>query len=239
MIFRGRKQRFCFRLFYFLLMLIRLKGEGYKQAKIIRQLLPTSSNLMKALTKKQYRTLTDLVKACQHNDPRAQTLFYNKFRTDFMRICVRFARTRMEAEDIYQESFVKIFRHIHDVQNLESIESWMRSVVTRTGINYYHRTTKKEAMNHSMDMSPMDFESNDHISIVDKLSTGIVHEMIAQLPEGYKKIVNLHLIDGYSHIEIAQALSITDSTSRSQLLRGRNLLMKKLRKQGISGYEMP
>jgi len=63
--------------------------------------------------------------------------------------------------------------------------------------------------------------------------------MIAQLPEGYKRIVNLHLIDGYSHIEIAQTLRITDSTSRSQLLRGRNLLMKKLKKQGISGYEIP
>jgi RNA polymerase sigma factor (sigma-70 family) len=194
---------------------------------------------MKASIKKNYGTLTDLVRACQNNDPRAQTLFYNRFRTELMRICVRFARTRMEAEDIYQESFVKIFRHIHDVQNLESIESWMRAVVTRTAINYYHRTTKKEAMNHSMDMSPMDFESNDHTNIIDMLSLGIVNEMIAQLPEGYKKIVNLHLIDGYSHIEIAQTLRITDSTSRSQLLRGRNLLMKKLKKQGISGYEIP
>lgn len=194
---------------------------------------------MKASIKKNYGTLTDLVRACQNNDPRAQTLFYNRFRTELMRICVRFARTRMEAEDIYQESFVKIFRHIHDVQNLESVESWMRAVVTRTAINYYHRTTKKEAMNHSMDMSPMDFESNDHTNIIDMLSLGIVNEMIAQLPEGYKKIVNLHLIDGYSHIEIAQTLRITDSTSRSQLLRGRNLLMKKLKKQGISGYEIP
>lgn len=194
---------------------------------------------MKASIQKNYRTLTDLVRACQNNDPRAQTLFYNRFRTELMRICARFARTRMEAEDIYQESFVKIFRHIHDVQNLASIESWMRAVVTRTAINYYHRTTKKEAMNHSMDMSPMDFESNDHNSIIDMLSLGVVNDMIAQLPEGYKKIVNLHLIDGYSHIEIAQTLRITDSTSRSQLLRGRNLLMKKLKKQGISGYEIP
>lgn len=194
---------------------------------------------MKTSIKKNYRTLTDLVTACQNNDPRAQTLFYNRFRTELMRICGRFARTRMEAEDIYQESFVKIFRHINDVQNLESTESWMRAVVTRTAINYYHRTTKKEAMNHSMDMSPMDFESNDHTCIIDRLSAGVVSDMIAQLPEGYQRIVNLHLIDGYSHIEIAQTLSITDSTSRSQLLRGRNLLMKKLRQQGISGYEMP
>ncbi|GGM90756.1 DNA-directed RNA polymerase sigma-70 factor [Dyadobacter beijingensis] len=194
---------------------------------------------MKASIKKNYRTLTDLVKACQNNDPRAQTLFYNRFRSELMRICNRFARTRMEAEDIYQESFVKIFRHIHDVQNIESIESWMRSVVTRTAINYYHRTTKKEIHNHSMDVAPLDFESNDHISMVDRLGMGIISEMISQLPDGYKKIVNLHLIDGYSHIEIAETLSITDSTSRSQLLRGRNLLMKKLRKYGISGYEMP
>lgn len=194
---------------------------------------------MKTSAKKNYRTLTDLVRACQNNDPRAQTLFYNRFRTELIRICTRFARTRMESEDIYQESFVKIFRHIHDVNNIESIESWMRSVVTRTAINYYHRTTKKEAQNHSMDMAPMDFESNDHISIVDQLSIGMINEMISELPEGYKKIVNLHIVDGYSHIEIAETLSITDSTSRSQLLRGRNLLMKKLKKCGISHYEMP
>lgn len=197
------------------------------------------SQLMKASTKKSYRTLTDLVIACQNNDPRAQTIFYNRFRTEMMRICQRFAHTRMEAEDIYQESFVKIFRHIQSVQSPESIESWMRSVVTRTAINYYHRVTKKEAMNHSMDMVQMDFESNDHVSMVDKLGMGIISEMIAQLPEGYKKIVNLHLIDGYSHIEIAQKLAITDSTSRSQLLRGRHLLMKKLKAYGIGGYEMP
>jgi RNA polymerase sigma factor (sigma-70 family) len=185
------------------------------------------------------RTLTDLVRACQNNDPRAQTLFYNRFRTELIRICSRFAKTRMEAEDIYQESFVKIFRHIHDVQNLESVESWMRSVVTRTAINYYHRTTKKEVMNHSMDMTPMEFESNEHSSLIDKLSIGIVNEMIAELPDGYRRIVNLHLVDGYSHIEIAKTLSITDSTSRSQLLRGRNLLMKKLKEVGITGYEVP
>jgi len=193
---------------------------------------------MKASLKKNYRTLTDLVAACQHQDQRAQTLFYNRFRTDLMRICMRFARTRMEAEDIYQESFVKIFRHIRDVQNPDSIESWLRSVVTRTAINSYHRH-KKEAMNHSMDLSPMDFESNDHTCMIDRLSAGVIDETIAQLPDGYKRIVSLNLIDGYSHIEIAAALSITDSTSRSQLLRGRNLLMKRLRKQGITGYEMP
>ncbi|WP_353719803.1 RNA polymerase sigma factor [Dyadobacter sp. 676] len=194
---------------------------------------------MKTSTKKNYRTLSDLVSACQNHDPRAQTIFYNRFRSELMRICSRFARTRMEAEDIYQESFVKIFRYLNDVQNLESIESWMRSVVTRTAINYYHRTTKKEVLNHSIDMAPLDLESNDHISIVDRLNMGLINEMISKLPEGYKKIVNLHLIHGYSHIEIAKTLSITDSTSRSQLLRGRNLLMKRLKEQGISGYEMP
>lgn len=194
---------------------------------------------MKASVKKHYGTLTDLVKACQNNDPRAQTLFYNCFRTELINICARFAKTRAEAEDIYQESFVKIFRHIHDIKNVESVESWMRSVVVRTAINYYNRITKKEARHYSIEFSPADPESRDYERIIDQISIGVVNEAIGQLPDGYRKIVNLHLIDGYSHVEIAKALSISDSTSRSQLLRGRNLLVKKLREQGISNYEMP
>lgn len=194
---------------------------------------------MKSSATKNYRTLTDLVKACQNHDPKAQTLFYNRFRSELINTCSRFAKTKAEAEDIYQESFIKIFRHIHDIKNLESVESWMRSVVVRTAINYYNRTTKKEVRNYSMDFTPGEFESKDYEGIIDQISIGVINDVIRQLPDGYRKIVNLHLIDGYSHVEIAKTLSISDSTSRSQLLRGRNLLMKKLRENGISQYELP
>ncbi|SEI52689.1 RNA polymerase sigma-70 factor, ECF subfamily [Dyadobacter sp. SG02] len=192
---------------------------------------------MKFFLNKKYNTLTDLVKACQRLDPRAQTVFYERYKSELIGICLRYAKTKAEAEDIYQESFIKVFKHIDEVINPETIDSWIKSVVIRTAINYYHRTTKLETRHVSADAYAIDVEAERHDLIIERISVNELREIIGQLPDGYRIIINLHLIDGYSHVEIAKMLSISDSTSRSQFLRGRNLLIKKLQQAGISRYE--
>lgn len=192
---------------------------------------------MKFFLNKKYDTLTDLVRACQRLDPRAQTVFYDRYKSELIAICLRYAKTKAEAEDIYQDSFIKVFKHIDEVKNPETIDSWIKSVVIRTAINYYHRTTKMELQHISADAYAINMEADRYDLIFEKMSLDELREIIGQLPDGYRIIVNLHLIDGYSHVEIAKMLSISDSTSRSQFLRGRNLLMKKLQQAGISKYE--
>ncbi|MCE7061972.1 RNA polymerase sigma factor [Dyadobacter sp. CY343] len=192
---------------------------------------------MKFFPSKKYSTLTDLVKACQRLDSRAQTIFYERYKSELIGICLRYAKTKAEAEDIYQESFIRVFKYIDQVKNPESIDSWIKSVVIRTAINYYHRTTKLENLHISADAHAIDFEGDQHEGIIERLSVDELREIIGQLADGYRMIINMHLIDGYSHVEIAEMLSISDSTSRSQFLRGRNILIKKLREAGITRYE--
>jgi RNA polymerase sigma factor (sigma-70 family) len=194
---------------------------------------------MKFFLNKKYSTVEELVKACQKLDPKAQTVFYDRYKSGLIGICLRYAKTKAEAEDIFQESFIKVFNNLNELKNIESIDGWIKSIVIRTAINYYHRTTKIEIRHHSIESLSTEQQSGDYDTIIDQININDLREIIRQLPEGYQIIINLHLIDGYSHVQIAEMLSISDGTSRSQFSRGRNLLMKKLQEYGITKYETP
>ena len=143
----------------------------------------------------------------------------------------------MEAEDIFQEAFIKIFNNIQDLKDPESVDSWVKVTVVRTAINYYHRTTKQQDLNGSIHNMDIQLESDDYEKIVDQLNVEDLLAIINELPDKYRTIINLHLIDGYTHAEIGELLSIPDATSRSQFMRGRNLLLKKLELKGIVHHE--
>lgn len=193
---------------------------------------------MKFFRNKKYSSLTDLVLACQRLEPNAQAVFYDRYKSRLIGVCLRYAKTKTEAEDIFQEAFVKVFRNLNEVKEIEAIDSWVKTTVIRTAINYYNRVTKEEELHSSLDDFKSEFESKDYEKIIDQLNIEVLLDIINQLPDGYRMIINLHLIDGYTHTEIARMLSITDGTSRSQFLRGRNLLIKKLQEQGIKQYEI-
>lgn len=186
----------------------------------------------------KYKTLTDLVHACQKQDARAQTVLYERYKTKLAGVCARYARTDAEAEDIFQDSLVKVFRFIQELKEPESVDSWVKSVVVRTAINYYNRTTKTETLSVSLDLLGNDPENDDYGRIIDQIDMAVLMEVINQLPDGYRIVINMHLIDDYTHVEIAKMLSIAESTSRSQYMRGRNLLLMKLQELGITQNEI-
>lgn len=186
---------------------------------------------------KKYKCLTDLVHACQQQEPRAQTVLYERYKGKLMGICVRYARSQAEAEDIFQESFLKVFAKINDLKEPACIDRWVKSVVVRTAINYYHRTTRLELKSTSLENLENELESTDYEHIISQTSMEVLLRLINSLPDGYRLIINLHLIDGYTHSEIAGMLSIADSTSRSQFMRGRDLLIQKMKKLGINYHE--
>ena len=192
---------------------------------------------MKFFRSKKYADLTSLVKSCQKQDPRAQTLFYERYKSRLTGVCLRYAKTRAEADDIFQEAFIKIFDNIQELKDPEAADSWVKVTVIRTAINYYHRTTKQQQLHDSLDNVEIQLDSGDYEKLMDQLDVNDLLAMINELPDGYRTIINLHLIDGYTHIEIAKMLSISDGTSRSQFMRGRNLLLKKLELKGILHHE--
>jgi RNA polymerase sigma factor (sigma-70 family) len=193
---------------------------------------------MKLFRSKKYSSLPDLVLACQRQEASAQTAFYDRYKGRLLGVCERYAKTKAEAEDIFQEAFIKVFRSLNEVRDLGAIDSWVKSVVIRTAINYYNRTTKEQQLHSSIENVQYEYESDDYERIIDQLNVEVLLAMINQLPDGYRMVINLHLIDGYTHQEIGGMLSISDGTSRSQYLRGRNLLMKKLQEKGITQYEI-
>jgi RNA polymerase sigma factor (sigma-70 family) len=187
---------------------------------------------------KKYATLTDLVHACQRQDPRAQTHLYDRYKGRFMGICLRYARSLAEAEDIFQESFLRVFAGIGEIKTPEAMDAWVKSVVVRTALNYYHRTTLLELKNEPLEGLRTEPENRgEYENIIGRLDMETLLGIINRLPDGYRLIINLHLIDGYTHSEIATLLSIADSTSRTQYMRGRNLLMTKLKELGITCHE--
>lgn len=180
-----------------------------------------------------------MVRACQRLDPKAQTIFYDRYKSELTAICSRYAKTKAEAEDIYQESFIKVFNNLSEVADPSAIDAWIKSIVIRTAINYYHRTTKNELRSAGSEDHMAMVESDDYERIIETMRLNDLRDIISKLPDGYRIIINLHLIDGYSHVEIAEMLNISDSTSRSQFYRGRNLLIRKLQQYGINNYEIP
>lgn len=194
---------------------------------------------MKFFRGKKYGTLNELVIGCQRLEASAQTEFYKKYKAKLIGVCIRYAKTHAEGEDIFQEAFIKVFKNIAEVREIESIDSWVKSVVIRTAINYYNRTTRQQLLHIDLDNSDTSFQTEDYESLIDRMDTAVILNIIAQLPDGYRVIVNLHLIDGYTHAEIATMLSIADGTVRSQYHRARNVLMKKLQEIGVNRYEIP
>ena len=167
----------------------------------------------------------ELIEHCLENDPRAQEFLYKRFSRRMYGVCLRFARNTLEADDILQEGFIKVFSFLKDFRHDGSLEGWIRRTIVNTAINYYN-SKQNEWNETSIDKA----ESYQSVSedILDKISTADLLNLIQELPEGYRMVFNLYIIEGYNHQEIAEMLKISENTSKSQLSRARMALQERL-----------
>jgi len=175
-----------------------------------------------------------LIKRCKKNDRKAQNLLYETYKGRLMGICMRYAQDREEAEDMFQEAFVKVFKSIDQLKDAQALTGWVCSIGVRTAINYYHKVVKHRYHDDSADVQ---VGNEDDIGILDSLTNEQIVKAIEGLPVGYRQVFNLYVIDGYSHKEISQMLEITEGTSKSQLSRAKGLLKQSLEQIGIRRYE--
>ncbi len=170
----------------------------------------------------------DLIDKVLSKDAKAQELLYKRFAAKMYALCLRYARHQMEAEDLLQEGFIKVFAHIHEYGFNGSFEGWIRRIFTNNAIN---AVNKKQFKNEIYLPDNNDSLATHEVGIIDKISEQELIALISTMPIGYKTIFNLYVIDGYSHLEIGEMLNITESTSRSQLTKAkkylRNLLSNK------------
>jgi RNA polymerase sigma-70 factor (ECF subfamily) len=161
---------------------------------------------------------------------------YDLFRPKVFGLCRRYTRCKEEAEDVFQEAFIRIFRSIAQVQDAEHLEQWIRRITVNAAVSYYHKNKRHQNLHDITDYHTQ-HTSDDYVLILSKFSDEQLVEIINELPDGYRLVFNLYEVEGYSHSEIADMLSISEATSRSQLNRAKQTLRCKLKAIGVEKYE--
>ncbi len=162
-----------------------------------------------------------ILKGCLNNNAAAQRELYNKYSSKMLAVCYRYGHNREDAEDMLQEGFIKVFLQIHTFENRGAFEGWIRRIVVHTCINILKKNKK---FNESVDIIYATAIQVREESVSAIIQAKQVVECIRILPIGYRTVLNLYAIEGYSHREIANMLDIEESTSRSQYTRAKAML---------------
>jgi RNA polymerase sigma-70 factor (ECF subfamily) len=162
-----------------------------------------------------------ILKGCLQNEPAAQRELYNRYSPKMLSVCYRFAHNREDAEDMLQEGFIKIFSQMHTFGNRGAFEGWIRRIIVHTCINILKKNKK---FNESVDIIHATGAMVREESVPSIVQAKQIVECIRMLPIGYRTVLNLYAIEGYSHREIGMMLDIEESTSRSQYTRAKAML---------------
>lgn len=171
-----------------------------------------------------------LLHGCIKNNPVAQRALYDKYSHKMFAVCYRYAHNREDAEDMLQEGFIKVFSQIHKFENRGALEGWIRRIMIHTCINILK---KNKRFNESVDLIHAGSLHVREDSIPSIVQAKEVVECIRMLPLGYRTVLNLYAIEGFSHKEISTILDVEESTSRSQYTRAKAMLEDILLKKNI------
>lgn len=168
----------------------------------------------------------DVVAQCKANDRKAQMALYKQYCDGMFRVAMRFLKNADDAEDVLQEAFIKAFQKIHQYQGEVTFGAWLKRIVVNKCIDFLksrHQNHVELAEHHMHLVEDGDWTVEETISMEE------VREAIAQLPEKYRFVVLLFLMEGYDHGEIAGILDITETSCRTRLLRGKGYLKELLK----------
>ena len=162
----------------------------------------------------------DFITACVRKERWAQKLLYEKHFSKMMGVCLRYSDNKEDALDILHEGFIKIFRNISKYQPGTSLSAWIRRIMVNTAIDYYRKNIRRrtENLDQAYDVSSREADA------ISQYTENEILEAVQTLSPAYRTVFNLYVIEGYSHREIAEMLDITESTSRSNLVKARSKL---------------
>ena len=162
-----------------------------------------------------------ILQGCLKNQAAAQRELYQRYSPKMLAVCFRFAHNREDAEDMLQDGFIKVFLQIHTFRSKGAFEGWIRRIMVHTCINHLK---KNKRFNESVDLIQASSAQVREESIPSIVQAKQIVDCIRLLPIGYRTVLNLYAIEGYSHKEISGMLDIEESTSRSQYTRARQML---------------
>ena len=164
--------------------------------------------------------LEQLIENCKNNDRQAQSELYKLYSSKLFSVCLKYSRNSVEAEDNLQDAFLTIFEKINQFKQKGSFEGWLKRITVNTVLQRY----RKEKV---FDIITEDIVEDNDIDIDDNdVSIDYLLNIIQELPDRYRLVFNLYVMDGYSHNDIAQLLEINIGTSKSNLARARQILKK-------------
>ena len=166
----------------------------------------------------------DLISACVRKERWAQKMLYEEHYPKMMGVCLRYAGSQDEALDILHEGFIKVFKNVGKYEPGTSLYSWIRRIMVNTAIDYYRKMVRRRTddIETAYTVSASDADALSQISEQEILAS------VQELSPAYRAVFNLYVIEGFSHREIGDLLGITESTSRSNLVKARIKLQGKL-----------
>ncbi|NJB72391.1 RNA polymerase sigma-70 factor (ECF subfamily) [Saonia flava] len=170
----------------------------------------------------------ELVEQCKANNRKAQVKLYRQYCDGMYCVAMRFLKNEDDAEDVLQESFVKAFQKIHQFKGEVTFGAWLKRIVINKSLDFLKSKHEKMV---ELDETYMQVAEDDDWTIDDGVSVDEVLSEIEGLPEKYKHVVQLFLVEGYDHSEISQILNLTENTCRTRLLRGKGHLRESLKKK--------
>ena len=179
--------------------------------------------------------LTELIEGCRLGKRKAQEMLYKLFAAKMLGVCMRFAIDKMEAEDMLQNGFVKVFDKLEDYRGDGAFEGWVRRIMVHSSIEYYRKHHK---MMQLVELDTPGAEQTVNATAASSLEAKDLLAIIQTLSPGYRIVFNLYAIEGYSHKEIGEMLNISEGASKSQLSRARTILKEMIIKTEGAKYEI-
>ena len=165
-----------------------------------------------------------MIEGCIRQDAACQKKLFLLYSRKMMTVCLRYARNRADAEDILQDGFVRLFQNINQFKGAGSFEGWIRRIFVNASLKKY------QAKKWSMEQTGLDLydDQTPETNVISSMSEKEILYQISLLPEGYRMVFNMYVIEGYSHKEIGDLLGINEATSRTQLLKARKQLQSRI-----------
>lgn len=178
-----------------------------------------------------YKNETTLIKKAINNNREAQHILYELHAPKMLSVCRYYIKDLQHAEEAMLNGFYKVFSNLKSFKGEGSFEGWIRRIMTRESISFLRKHKQIE-----FPVEEIVFKNECINNIKSDIDVAEIQQLIDALPEGYKMVFVLYSIEGYKHQEIAQMLSITEGTSKSQLFKARNMLQQKINELNKTSY---
>lgn len=168
-------------------------------------------------------SLEQLIKNCVKQDAQAQSQLYKQYASKLFSLCLKYSKNYVEAEDNLHDAFITVFSKIDQYNNKGSFEGWLKRIAINTSLQRYREDVGVYDIVNEGNIEDVSVDFND-----DNMNIDFLLRIIQELPDRYRLVFNLYVLDGYSHVEISELINISTGTSKSNLARARMILKEKI-----------